>query len=49
MSLKLIKNKNIRNLYRGINGFNKGIKPRINIKNDDNGDPLAYTLIVLNR
>jgi hypothetical protein len=38
MSLKLIiKTKNIRDLYRGINEFKKGYQPRINIIKDENG------------
>jgi hypothetical protein len=35
------KNKNIRDLYRGINEFKKGYQPRINITKDENGNPLA--------
>jgi hypothetical protein len=32
-----IKNKNIRDLYRGVNEFKKGYQPRINIIKDENG------------
>jgi len=35
------KNKNIRDLYRGINEFKKGYQPRINIIKDENGNLLA--------
>jgi hypothetical protein len=43
------KNKNIRNLYRGINEFKKGYQPRINIIKDENGNLLADSQNVLNR
>jgi hypothetical protein len=43
------KNKNIRDLYRGINEFKKGYQPRINIIKDDNGNLLADPHSVLNR
>jgi hypothetical protein len=43
------KNKNIRDLYRDINGFKKGYKPRINIIKDGNGNLLADPQSVLNR
>jgi hypothetical protein len=43
------KNKNIRDLYRGINEFKKGYQPRINIIKDENGNPLADLQNVLNR
>jgi hypothetical protein len=43
------KNKNIRDLYRGINEFKKGYQPRINIMKDENGDLLADPQNVLNR
>jgi hypothetical protein len=43
------KNKNIRDLYRGINGFKKGYQPRINIIKDENGNLLADPQTVLNR
>jgi hypothetical protein len=35
------KNKNIRDLYRGINEFKKGYQPTSNLGNDENGDLLA--------
>jgi hypothetical protein len=44
-----IKNKNIRDLYRGINEFNRGYQPRNNLAKDGNGDLLADFYIVLNR
>jgi hypothetical protein len=43
------KNKNIRDLYRGINEFKKGYHFRINIINDDNGNLLADIQSVLNK
>jgi hypothetical protein len=43
------KNKNIRDLYRGINEFKKGYQPRINIIKDKNGNLLADPQNVLNR
>ena len=33
--------KNIRDLYRGINDFNKGYQPRCNIVKDEKGDLVA--------
>jgi hypothetical protein len=42
-------NKNIRDLYRGINKFKKGYQPRINIIKDKNGNLLADPQSVLNR
>jgi hypothetical protein len=48
MSLKL-KNKNFRDLYRGINEFKKGHQPRINIIKDENGTLIADPQNVLNR
>jgi hypothetical protein len=35
------KNKNIRDLYRGINGFKRGYQPRNNLVKDENGDLLV--------
>jgi predicted NACHT family NTPase len=35
------KNKNIRDLYRGINEFKRGYQPRNNLVKDENGDLLA--------
>jgi hypothetical protein len=43
------KNKNIRDLYRGINEFKRGYRPRSNLVKDDNGDLLADSNTVLNR
>jgi hypothetical protein len=42
------KNKNIRDLYRGINEFQKGYKPGINIIKDEKGNLLADPQSVLN-
>jgi hypothetical protein len=35
------KNKNIRDLYRGINEFKKGYQPKTNLVKDERGDLLA--------
>jgi hypothetical protein len=43
------KNKNIRDLYRGINKFEEVYQPRINIIKDENGNLLADPQTVLNR
>jgi hypothetical protein len=43
------KNKNIRDLYRGINEFKRGCQPRINIIKDGNGNLFADPQSVLNR
>jgi hypothetical protein len=43
------KNKNIRDLYRGVNEFKKGYQPRVNIIKDENGNLIADPLSVLNR
>jgi hypothetical protein len=43
------KNKNNRDLYRGINEFKKGYQPIINIIKDDNGNLLTDPQGVLNR
>jgi hypothetical protein len=43
------KNKNIRDLYRGINEIKKGVQPIINIIKDDNGNLIADPQNVLNR
>jgi hypothetical protein len=32
------KNKNIRDLYKGINEFNKGYQPKTNLVKDERGD-----------
>jgi hypothetical protein len=43
------KNKNIRELYRGINEFNRGYQPRSNLVKDENGDLLEnYFSQILN-
>jgi hypothetical protein len=42
-------NKNIRDLYRGINEFRKGYQPRINIIKGENDNLLADPQNVLNR
>jgi len=49
MSLKHNKNKNIRDLYRGINKFKKGYQPRINIIKGENGNLLADPHSLLNK
>jgi hypothetical protein len=43
------KNKNIRDLYRGINYFKKGYQPRSNLVKNENGDLLADSRNILNR
>jgi hypothetical protein len=43
------KNKNIRDLYRGINEFKKGYQPRTNMVKEENGDLLADSHSILNR
>jgi hypothetical protein len=43
------RNKIIRDLYRGINEFQKGYQLRINIIKDENGHLLADPQSVLNR
>jgi hypothetical protein len=43
------KNKNIRDLYRGINEFKKGYQPRTNLVKEDRGDLLADPHKILNR
>jgi hypothetical protein len=42
-------NKNIRDLYRGINDFKRGYQPRSNLVMDENGDLLADFHNILNR
>jgi hypothetical protein len=39
--LKQSKNKNIKDIYRGINVFRKGYQPRPNLVKDDNDNLLA--------
>jgi hypothetical protein len=43
------KNKNIRDLYRGINEFKKGFQLRTNMAKAENGDLLADSHSILNR
>jgi hypothetical protein len=43
------KNKNIRDLYRGINEFKEGYQPRINIIKEQNGNLIADPQSVLNK
>jgi hypothetical protein len=43
------KNKNIRDLYRGINKFKKSYQPRTNLVKDERGDLLADPHNILNR
>jgi hypothetical protein len=43
------KNKNIRDLHRGINEFKKGYQPRTNMVKDERGDLLAEAHKILNR
>jgi hypothetical protein len=43
------KNKNIRELYRGINDFKKGYQPRTNIVKDEKGDLVADCHSILTR
>jgi hypothetical protein len=43
------KNKNIRNLYRGINEFKKGCQPTTNLVKDERGDLLGDPHKILNR
>jgi hypothetical protein len=43
------KNKNIRDLYRGVNEFKKGYEPRSNLVKDENGDLLGDSHSILNR
>jgi hypothetical protein len=42
------KNKNIRDLYRRINGFKRSYQPRNNLVKDENGDLLADSHNILN-
>jgi hypothetical protein len=43
------KNKNLRDLYRGINDFKRGYQPRSNLVEDENCDLLADSHDILNR
>jgi hypothetical protein len=47
--MSLNKQKNVKNIYRGINEFKKGNQPRTNIVKDENGDLLADSHNILNR
>jgi hypothetical protein len=49
MNLKHSKNKNIRDLYSGINDFKKGYQPRTNVVKDENGDLVADSHSILAR
>jgi hypothetical protein len=42
------KNKNIRDLYKGINEFRKGYQPKINIIKNENGNLFAVPHCILN-
>jgi hypothetical protein len=41
-------NKNIKDLYRGINELDRGYQPRNNLVKDDNGDMFADSKNILN-
>jgi hypothetical protein len=43
------KNKNIGDLYRGINEFKKGYQPRTNLVKDEKGDLLPDAYEIVNR
>jgi hypothetical protein len=43
-----IKNRNVKDLYRGINEFKRGYQPRSNLVKDENDDDLAYCHNILN-
>jgi hypothetical protein len=43
------KNKNIRDLYRGINEYKKDYQPRNNLMKDENGELLADSNNISNR
>jgi hypothetical protein len=45
------KNKNIRDLHRGINAFKRGYQPRNNLVKDENGDLLAdsHNILILQK
>jgi hypothetical protein len=43
------KNKNITNLYGGINKFKMGYQPRSNLVKDENGDLLTHSHNIFNR
>jgi hypothetical protein len=46
---KKVKNKNFRDLHRGINEFGRGYQPRNNLVKDENGDLLADSNYILSR
>jgi hypothetical protein len=46
---KNYKNKNIRDLYRGLNEFKRGYQPRSNLVKNENGDLQAVSNTILNR
>jgi hypothetical protein len=43
------KNKNIRDMYRGINSFKRGYRPTNNLMKNENGDLLANSHNIFNR
>jgi hypothetical protein len=43
------KNKNIRDLYRGISNFKRGYQPRTNVVKEENGDLVANSHSILAR
>jgi hypothetical protein len=43
------RNKNIRDLYRGLNGFKGTNRPRTNLVKDEHGDLLVDSYNILNR
>jgi hypothetical protein len=43
------KNKNIRDMFRGMNEFKRGYQPRSNLMKDEKGDKLADSYNILNR
>jgi hypothetical protein len=47
--VKNSKNKNIRDLYRGINEFKRGYQPRSNLVKDEKGHLLVDSHHILNR
>jgi hypothetical protein len=49
MSLENSKNKNIRDMYKGINEFKRGYQPQSNLVKDENGDLLADSDNIFNR
>ena len=45
--MKLSETKNIRDLYRGINDFQKGYQPRTNVVKYEKGDFFTYCYSIL--